>query len=250
MAPIDFEKELQERLRSREVKPSPQAWERISARLEEEGPAPSGKPWGWVGLAAASVVILLGFLVLWEPAGESPAMDSVVESPEAQVPGEQQVQQAQDLIADPSTKAADAIVSGEPEAPADRKGSESRTQGVVKNQNSNDVATAIASVEVKQDEAFPGEASVDKAETTVVLEGAPKALPVEQGLDDEIDALLQQAQESIALQQEKDTLSAVDAMTLLDRAEDELDQTFREKIMTKIKSGVTKLRTAVAERRK
>jgi hypothetical protein len=42
----------------------------------------------------------------------------------------------------------------------------------------------------------------------------------------------------------------VDPFILLAQAEDELDQTFREKIMEKVKSGVTRLRTAVAQNNK
>jgi hypothetical protein len=67
-------------------------------------------------------------------------------------------------------------------------------------------------------------------------------------LEAEIEALLKNARESIGLQNDPEGLSPVDARALLDRAEDELDQTFREKIMEKLKSGVTRSRTSVANR--
>jgi len=44
MAPVEFEKELKKRLRSRETRPSEEAWDRIADRLDAEDPGRRKKP--------------------------------------------------------------------------------------------------------------------------------------------------------------------------------------------------------------
>ena len=249
MAPIDFEKELQERMRSRERKPSPDTWERIEARLEKEGPVAKNKPGLWIGLAAASVIFLLGFLLLREAPEEFPSIETVVESPEVDTPVEDPVRTAGDRLLDVS----------------DRKDTE--LAEVETNRPTRDVSSEQApavSVYDKQPEVTemmdPGDSS--ERELLVTLEPlkdtqavsqkevTPSEQESERVREEEIEALLGRASRAIALQKRKDSLGKVDAMALLDRAEDELDQTFREKIMTKLKSGVDKFKTAVADRKK
>lgn len=249
MAPIDFEKELQERMRSREVKPSPEAWDRISARLDEEGPVASRKPRLWIGLAAASVLVLLGFLFLRKPVEALPLLDPVVDSPKTEIPVQKSAGIPEDTTPEGKEDQGGALVTVET-APQDQE-----ETGMVKAQNrdaydkGHELAENTNPVLTEREEMPQVSIGVAGSEEASMTQGSRTEPQPGRAQEDEIEALLNQARESIALQKDQDTLRSVDAMALLDRAEDELDQTFREKIMDKLKTGVNKLRTAVAERK-
>ena len=66
---------------------------------------------------------------------------------------------------------------------------------------------------------------------------------------EEIEALLVAAQKEITMQKLfNDATKTVDADALLRSVEDDLEQSFRDKVFTAIKSGYESVRTAVAER--
>jgi len=249
MAPIDFEKELQERMRSREVKPSPEAWDRISARLDEEAPVASRKPRLWIGLAAASVLVLLGFLFLRKPAEALPLLDPVVESPNTEIPVQDPARQPEEVITGPSEDQAGSLAGVKTDPQDLEEDGNVRAENRDAYDNQPEVA-AIRNPGVSKQEEIPQRSvAVATAEVPSPTRQHPSDPQPVQAQEDEIEALLNQARESITLQMDKDTVRSVDAMALLDRVEEELDQTFREKIMDKLKTGVNKLRTAVAERK-
>lgn len=64
----------------------------------------------------------------------------------------------------------------------------------------------------------------------------------------EIDTLLRQAQKEILEHKVFYKGNTIDAMALLVDVEDELDQSFRDRIFEALKEGYTKVRTAVADR--
>ena len=68
-------------------------------------------------------------------------------------------------------------------------------------------------------------------------------------LNAETNALLLKAQKALLLQQiTNDTLNRVDAMALLEAVEDELDQSFKDKVFEALKENFYKMKTALAER--
>jgi hypothetical protein len=66
--------------------------------------------------------------------------------------------------------------------------------------------------------------------------------------DLEVDSLLRQAQKEILTQNLLNSDNTVNPSTLLSQVEEELDQSFRDQIFGKLKSGYNKVRTAVAVR--
>ena len=66
--------------------------------------------------------------------------------------------------------------------------------------------------------------------------------------DVEVDSLLRAAQFDILKEKVFQDNGKVDAMALLVEVEDEIDQSFREKIFKKLKDGLFKARTAIANR--
>ena len=249
MAPIDFEKELQKRWRSQETKPREQVWTRLSARLEQEGPESGRRPKLWLFMAAASVVLLIGFFLFRGPVENLPASTPVVRTPEAELPtgitpapeqhalsdsretaaGSRADDPADDIHDRPSGQNGDRVArAGMPKVPEQGEtGLLAKTHEKGSEEEANDTAALLPQDAIAEAATKPGGA-----------------------LEAEVEALLNNARESIGLQNEPASFSPANARALLDRAEDELDQTFREKIMEKLKSEVTRPRTSVAGRDK
>ena len=66
--------------------------------------------------------------------------------------------------------------------------------------------------------------------------------------DAEVDSLLRVAQFDILKEKVFQDNGKVDAMALLIEVEDEIDQSFRDRIFKKLKDGLFKARTAIANR--
>ena len=66
--------------------------------------------------------------------------------------------------------------------------------------------------------------------------------------DLEVASLLRKAQEEILTEKLINSDNSVNPEALLSQVEEELDQSFRDKILQKLKSGYNKVRTAVADR--
>ncbi|MGB5429981.1 hypothetical protein, partial [Eudoraea sp.] len=66
--------------------------------------------------------------------------------------------------------------------------------------------------------------------------------------DMEVDSLLRQAQKQILTHKLLNSDNTVNPSALLSQVEEELDQSFRDQIFKKLKSGYNKVRTAVAVR--
>ena len=66
--------------------------------------------------------------------------------------------------------------------------------------------------------------------------------------DFEVDSLLRQAQKEILTEKYLNPDKTVNPEALLSQVEGELDESFRDQIFDKLKSGFNKVRTAVAER--
>jgi len=66
--------------------------------------------------------------------------------------------------------------------------------------------------------------------------------------DFEVDSLLRQAQKEILAEKFINSDNSINPSALLSQVEEELDQSFRDQIFDKLKSGYNKVRTAVADR--
>lgn len=249
MAPIDFEKELQKRWRSREIKPREQVWTRLSARLEQQAPASNRGPKLWIAMAAASIIVLVGFFLLRQPAATELSLPPVVQSPEADFPTGVTASPERDALSDPQKAEAESLTARPPAQRHDvpSAGQENGVAGFGNPQPPEpDVTRLLAETREK--------VTPEGALTAAVIVPPAERAETDPGqggtLEAEIDDLLENARERIGHQSEPAGVTPVDTRALLDRAEDELDQTFREKIMEKLKSGVTRFRTGVVDRDK
>lgn len=244
MAPVDFEKELQDRLRSREVQPREESWDRIEARLEAEIPTRKPDTRKWKYLAAASVVFLLGYFLLQEAAVEVPPADAVVESPE---PVQPQLQEVPELSRDSGTSQKDSpeplvVTGGGSEMPIGQNAT--ATMAVTE-----EAHVPLSEVELSDRTlADFGTALQDDIKIQDSYWAAADQDSGVQVIDSEVDALLSEAMSGVENRDVSRDTTSLNPATLLGEVESELDQTFREQILKKLKMGFSKVRTAVADR--
>ena len=247
MAPVEFEKELKKRLRSREARPSEDAWDRIAGRLDAEEPARRRNPSWWMGLAAASVAFLAALVFFWERPEPLPPAGPVVETPgvQTQVPERNQEVLTLDLV--PESGQAPVALIPEEERPGtsdDRKVSEPE---VFQPDRSEGATASLGELSHLEDtgriqELIAGQLDAVQ-EKVVAMESANASVS-----DAQINSLLLEAMQAIAEEERSGNQSSVDPSTLLAQAEDELDQTFREQILEKLKTEYTRIRNSVADR--
>lgn len=247
MAPVEFEKELRKRLHSREMRPSGDAWERIASRLDEGHEDDRRSPRWWMGVAAASVVFLAAAAFFWERNESQPGTEDLVGTPvqETAIPGLSPETPDTEPNRDPSREVIALGAETEREAPAGGQDAATAALPVAE-----PVAGSLASREaIREEDTARMEDLARQLEVVAnrIAAGEPSDPAVS---DAEIDALLKMAQQAIASQEKPEDRDLLDPAALLAQAEEELDQTFREKIMEKVKTGVTRLRTAVAQNHK
>lgn len=260
MAPVDFEKNIKEKLQEQEIQPTSGAWDRLAEQLKSGSPKQGRNRLFWVYGMAACLLVALGLRMLTGPVGTDPmgqdpvsGQPSVVTTPDTR---EQDRIQSRPAVAEPSTNTlAGESHLGLPEEsgsapqkhpPADLRKSaqQSRVADRGPGSSTSDIALASAvadtsgldsQIDRQLDAVLQAVAQREQAGGITVTEA-------------EIDSLLRAAQLRIATSTYRMPRDSVDAQSLLSAAESELDQTFREELFDKLKTGFMKVRTAVADR--
>lgn len=240
MTPKKLEDQLKEVLLRREIRPSPDSWEKIANRLDAVQKPAKRRRAGWIYLAAASLLLLLGLRLLL-PGADVPAADQVVANPsrptEATPPG-----------ADRPAERLPLEVAGES---AISTPGAARVAGSI--QPSGKALAEVAPLAPEEKAAFAPDTTglgvrIDAGLNSVLAAVAGMEGQKQPVTDQAVASLLRQAQEDIARDQYAADRTDVDAMALLSDAEEELEQTFREQILEKLKTGFNRVRTAVASR--
>ncbi len=252
MAPIKFEENIKDKLDKRTLKPSSNAWDRLSERLDDKGAKKKNRPLLWVGLAASVVGVLLIISQFFNNETGINDVPKIVVVPEVV---EQHI---------------DKTIVVEEQANV-----ENTTEGIKENQKAGVKKVIKKSVlmtpELNDEQTMiVQENDIEKLKKKSV--GSPIEVPIEsltfeqetiqavasqiQTLKDNnavtdaaIDALLLEAQKEIQLNRlYNETTGVVDANLLLQDVEAELDQSFRTKVFEAIKASYGTVKTAVAQR--
>lgn len=249
MAPVEFEKELRKRLRSREARPSEDAWGRIADRLDAEGPGRRRNPRWWIGLAAASVALLASLVFFWQQPEPLPVTGPVVETPGVQTPVPEKIQQAQSLDLVPDSANAPVALIPEEEKPLPSDARQVSEPTAFQPTRSEGATASLGELSTVEDTGRIQELVTRELdavhERVVAMENAKESVS-----DARINSLLLEAMQAIAAEEGAGNQFSVDPSTLLAQAEDELDQTFREQILEKLKTEYTRIRNSVAARSK
>ena len=225
-----FDEQIKKALESRSLQPSNNAWEKLSNRLDKTNKKPNKAYW-YIGVAA-SVVGLLFFAVQFY--NTKPVEPVIVNTPTVK-----QVENTQVAVEDSITSKA-VLKTIQP------------VENFKENLTENDIETKvvlsekqIVTNEINQETlTFEEQKIKDLVAKVEDLKAQNKEVT-----NADIDALLLEAQKEIRFKKliDKNT-GIVDANTLLEEVETDLDQSFRSKVFDAIKASFGTVKTVIAQR--
>lgn len=243
MAPNKFEKHIKDQLQGREIKPSTDAWNKLSEQLEEVQ-KPKKKPYFWYAVAASLVGILLVSTFYFN-------LENQMVNPNIQVvtTPEKVTEKKEDTTNDEKEVNPFQLVEAE---------EIEQNLIIEKAEEPNEIVATnevLVLAEQRSDVYDEMDHNIKTPEDVInskILEVVAQADQLEQQNDAltevEVDSLLRMAQQEILNDKLFRSDRSVDAMALLSEVEDELDKSFRDQIFETLKSGFVKVRTAVADR--
>lgn len=256
MAPIKFEENIKEKLEQRAIKPTVGSWDKLADKLNAHEDKNSNKRYWWLGIAASIVAIIVVYnsflntaIVIEE---NSPVKvvneqdsDNVMEVPSND---EESVPTEDIFIAD--TENSSVLETDKYKKTVTQAVTEQRRQKTNLADTSQDVnASKIASKSVEKQDDELDKAILNNSEKKYASVETQSTVSGSENLDNEIEALLAQAQKEVSAQmvisKEK---SKVNAKGLLDEVEFDLDESFRDKVFQTLKTGYKKVSTAVVHR--
>ncbi|HMB65086.1 MAG TPA: hypothetical protein VKN36_18550 [Eudoraea sp.] len=241
----NFEKQIKEKLRQREIRPSEDAWHQISSGLEK------GKPrrmnYLRYGIAAGFIgMLIISVLYFKAEDGSEKEVQIVNSPPEKSVSNRADHVPEEEFIANTNKehdlKNGEARDDGKPTKERPQHLVNSVKQAVDKESNPEVFSTKVKVSQRPLDQLIGYKVTEIIAQVNL-LEKDAAALT-----DAEVDSLLRRAQRDILTADLLKVDGSVDAAALLGEVEDELDQSFRDQIFEKLKTGFEKVRTAVADR--
>ncbi|MBT8206617.1 MAG: hypothetical protein KJO20_14705 [Eudoraea sp.] len=252
MAPDKFEKYIKDKVQQREIIPSEDAWNRIAEQLPPEEKS-SRRPIVWYSIAASFVGILIITLYFTQTADQESVSPTpvVIRDDNSTERTQQMIKPANELL---ETEQGEAVAS----RPSTQQSSEQmpavqEEKSVLPVRDKQLQPMVIASNEEK--EGMVPEAVEEKEDifiqekiTEVVAEVRLLELNNEALTEAEVDSLLRKAQNELLKERLFKSDNTVDAVALLNEVETELDQSFRDQIFDRLKTGFMKVRTALADR--
>ncbi|MDI1316439.1 hypothetical protein [Flavobacterium sp.] len=239
------ENQIKEKLNSREIQPSPQAWDRLDAMLSVAEEKKTGRPFGFLFIAASIMVLLTaGIFFFTQNTLEVNNKSIVVEK---------------GVIKDTTVKAPNTNTP----IPLNEKKEESQvaeTNPTIINKSHNNSNTAVSIINQKSNQKQSNNPLINRDKkiefqnsSDVALKNLPRietrkeiVLPSNSVLSDE--QLLASLDKTAKKSSEKNNVVKVNPKSLLSQVDGELDQTFREKVIGKIAKNYQEVKVALANR--
>lgn len=249
-----FDQEIKNKLDKRAIAPSPDSWDTLSRRLNVQVEKRNNRSYWWLGLAASIVGVL--FVVNQFRDKEQNVVDSpkVVVAPNDDLNVENVKSEKQYNITEKTSGIEQAEISDEYEA-----NEKSNFKEHLSLRNSDRVVAETSkgkTTRLKEEKPISGIAATEE-ELTFEEQKIQDVVAQVQALKDEnmlvteadLDALLISAQKEITLNKLTQGVEGrVDANALLESVEQELDQSFRSKVLEAIKTSYNSVKTAIATR--
>lgn len=245
---MQWENNIKKTLEKRRIEPSAASWDSLANRLDTADKKKTKMPFWWMGIAASLIGVLLMTNVFFK---DNPA--------DAQKPVIVDVQKPVDKkpLMEP-VSGQHLATESETVKNVEMTEKETSINQLIKDKNTLDLATPIQSNIAKTEitatsEQVELEAEKQSFEDKKVSEIVAQINEIKsQGqtvTDANIEALLLKAQKEITFQSVlKESTMTVDANSLLQDVESELQQSFRNKIFEALKNSYETVKTAVAER--
>lgn len=227
MEPNNFEKDFREKLDERRIEPSNKAWDRLDAMLsaQEEKKQPSKKKWLYI---AASFIgfLLIGTLFFNQN-------KNAVETPKTVIV-EKEIEK--ESVKDPILNTEDSVKT---EVAVSEKPSEVISNKVEKTSN------PISNKTSKNESNQIAESSIIKNNQSTINQTVVPEIPKKEN----VDQLLQNAEEKVLAQSGvKKAKVKINANDLLNQVDEELELSFREKVITKVNKNLQEVKVAISNR--
>ncbi|MFH4964464.1 hypothetical protein V8G69_05615 [Gaetbulibacter sp. M235] len=251
MASTNFDERIKNKLEKRIIQPSEDAWNRLENKLDSTKQSKT-KPFLFIGLAASIVGVLLVVSQLFNETKTENNTPIIVVTPKTE-----NKKNLNKVIVEDHNKKGNSEILERPKLEViansnsvDEVNSKDKEQIVVANntvsENTNNLEEKnLKPVELKQKAlSFEDQKIQDVIAQVQTLKNNNMSIT-----DADVEALLQQAQKEISLEKlYNQKTGIVDAQSLLQDVEADLDKSFRDKVFEALKSNFNIVKTAVAQR--
>lgn len=254
MAPNKFEENIKNKLEKRTIQPSKDAWAKLENRLDSTDKKRKNKTIFWIGLAASIVGILLVASQFFNEAPLENSTPVLVVTPEAIKQNDNtELAKEESTVEEPISSSEEPTTEMQTTKIAVKYTINSEAKREPFKAVSNEVAQAennIEGQEAEPDELQLQNLSFEELKIQQVIAHVQILKDQDSAISDaDLDALLNQAQNDI--EQEKlyrENSGIVDARSLLQDVEADLDRTFRDKVFEALRANFNFVKTAVAQR--
>jgi hypothetical protein len=250
MEPNKLENQIREKLSSREIQPSVQAWDRLDAMLSVAEEKKTRRPFGFLFIAASITVLLtVGMYFFTQNDTKIQTIEAVVGT---EVKKDSVVKIPNSKFQIPKNEGNQIVVSNQPTTDNrkpttnNQRVSISNQKSAIKNQqsiNQNPLINRDKEIEyqISSDVALK---DLPKVETREIIVYSPKdnnsIVPTDEQLLTSLD--------NSAKKLNKKGSVKVDAKSLLSQVDGELEMTFREKVINKVAKNYKEVKVALANR--
>lgn len=245
MAPNKIEKQFREKLNSREIQPSSQAWDRLDAMLSVAEEKKTKPFLGWLFIAASILVLLTVGMFLFTQKNTTMEPQNNVVGTEVKKDTIKNVEnkfQTPIVITNPANQI---VVSDivNPTKKATTTNKNSKEVSIINQKQSNHQNQII------KDKAIQFEINSDVALKNLPKIETRKEIVIERKNNTTSDeALLAELENTAKNSTAKKSVVKIDAKNLLSQVDGELEQTFREKVIAKISKNYKSAKVALANR--
>ena len=239
-----IENQIKEKLNSREIQPSAQAWDRLDAMLSVAEEKKTKRSFGWLFIAASILVFVSAGIFFFTQNTSEVNNDSTIVETEVKKDSIQKENNIQSPIIE---KKQENQVAESTEIQYQKSN----------NQNTNNSAVSIINQKSNQKQSNPLINRDKKIEFQNSSDVALKDLPKIQTITTIVngsktttmsDEDLLASLDNVAKKANTKSTVKVDARNLLSQVDGELDQTFREKVIGKIAKNYQEVKVALANR--
>lgn len=249
MAPNNFDKQIHKLLEKRSIEPSADAWSKLESQLDkQEETSNKFRPW-WFAVAASLIAIAL-FWFNNERTATNPNKQQQVEVNslpiEVETPSIQNEQPEAIIIVSDTNLLAEEQVINEKEIINDLR----QQPEHLKQTNKELIDEFTVAKEPKSLVPSLIENSLQQQHIEAVV-AQMKAIDSTDhwSIENEVDALLAEAQRKIKLEKLfNEAIHNIDSNALLKEVEEDIDESFRTKVFDALKASYKTVKTAVAER--
>jgi hypothetical protein len=252
MAPIKHEEDIKSRLDKRTIKPSTKSWDTLSQRLDNEEKKNNKKGFWWLGIAASVIGVLLisNFFLNIKTTNNINTIiveeNTTIDTLKTEIENKKINYKAEEVIVDTeeSLKAKNITKQALKNIKTNNYLAENASSKKATTNKKEASNTQIVKSLVLE------ENGITTNQPLVSIENATKEIKTKKHniVDNEIDNLLAQATENIARERSKTVKIPIDYNGLLIAVEDNIDESFRDKILKAVKKGYKTVKESVAER--